>query len=1606
MAEIITLINDIESDYKKLGNECKKKYNTIREVIDISLKAISKLKDIENDKEKFKSELSVSIEILTKPIKIITEGKHVKLYLQCIVILKKLVTYNFININDSENIIKFLKEIFDNSSEDIQLKVLETLQSMISSNNINYTLSNIDNIMIICCKTFSFKNIEFKNPIKLIFKTLIKGIFENINVETAGNLIKNLEDIIEGKKKEWITPSLYSKCLGLELFASIVENFSNLFLKEEKLLNIIKEEISGLLIKILSITNDALIGIKCFRCCLIIIKKLKICYDLIEHILKYAERDNSLTWQKIIGLEGLCEIINDYNLLFNLYKDNFQIYENLLNSLTDITYKNIVMKPKINENSQNSNLTNPISSKNPNKRIPDTLNLRNSKFIDNNQIISEGENNNIIISPTYAYKLLTDCYVHLKNSFINIMEDNGIKVNTTIDIKKLNEFNDSQIKIKEMLNFKYVAIKGALICLMINSNDDIIIQTYLNIFQSYISIFAAVNLTNVRDEFLNDLCKLAIPNNLSNSYEIKEKNILITRAIFNIAHCVNLLDSNSWVLLIETIQNLYYILIKSGNYLVKITDQFNIDVIMKNIEMNIKKYSYDTPCDEIHEIIKENEINVNLNNNVNNNIGNSNINPSPKVIDKKRKLFHSLSPTKNLTTEERDNINILSNVVDTLFIDSNTYDENTLKDISKALHDTSKKLIENYNKNNLKEKNSDNKTLNNIIDINNNDQSTILTFLNFNLVKILECGVINVKRIHLIWDDIVDVINMITINSKASSSSNKLTKFTIDSLTIIIIWIVLKYKADENNNDPKNNFSVLKWQNTIFEPIIALLNHHHNISYLLNDLSRILQKCGINLNNNGWNSFINILDNILFNNKVDTIQTENVFKLVEQIFNEYSSYLTIFNIDSMLNVLEKFSLNKENNNICYSAVALFWQCADITENFQRGKTNLTESQTEIYEKFLPNKQKQDDFFSKEWKNIFIKLININNDNRFDIRKSGINVFAQFYVAKINSMNCLKINNTSVSVDIINEIFFVIAKKNIKIYTTNNKNINLNPNDNNINNNQNLKEWEDTIIITLQAIGKIVKAYIEINLSNEESLKDKLEILSSLTEMCIDIIKFLTPEIGINILKILCEIYGSDQKLFCQHINKTWEILDNLKTFINNEETHIKKYSTSIIGGKLISNIIEATKQIFSKRENFKNYETQLKKLCEFIPHLFYPASFSEGNIINSNPQKLLRIEKEIFDLIDKLIESSEKSDLDFLFNLLLTFIEFNPKKSHSEALCRRAFQSIENIFSKYQNNEYLLNEAIPKLIEKIKPILLCRTSNESVSILIRNSKAESKFLWSFISSEFILKIIQKIIFYLKKDEVWEKIIQLFTDIFKQSEGGYKMIDKLFQEELIKSCQEMEIQIINFIVNVLLPNAIYIGNSLQTKLLSLLDIGSNIDYKESSNNSLSISKMCLNNLFELCKFKSDEEMKKEFEKNSIDGINQNEINDRSENFISIRVKISKMCTPILLKRCRDIMKKYIDDEIKSGAMPLSRNRTEEIKFILDELKNLEIFPGSECEEKKNDNNFSEAIGKSKKGHLFILLNILSEFITTKENEIKMLVKQIFKIISFEMGVGFQ
>ena len=311
-----------------------------------------------------------------------------------------------------------------------------------------------------------------------------------------------------------------------------------------------------------------------------------------------------------------------------------------------------------------------------------------------------------------------------------------------------------------------------------------------------------------------------------------------------------------------------------------------------------------------------------------------------------------------------------------------------------------------------------------------------------------------------------------------------------------------------------------------------------------------------------------------------------------------------------------------------------------------------------------------------------------------------------------------------------------------------------------------------------------------------------------------------------------------------------------------------------------------------------------------------------------------------------------------------------------------------------------------------------RFLNESNYSKEKFSQQEKELIWQY-ASEKLIKILTYVIVQNNKDqnyekynleEIWKVIIEAYDMIFRQRDSLFKNMKKSHKELVSKSSSEMKISIINFIVNVLLPNSLHISKQMQIRLLILLDIGSSLE-SESNNESSgsvasSISKVCISNLFELCRFKTPEVLKREI----------NVQNFNPDDYVKIKEKIAKMCTPILIKRCKEILKKFLSDEIKSGAMPLSRSRLEDIKYVLEKLKKLEIYPDynkiedmkkeKKEENKIEDNEQQEIIGfilKKKKSHLISLLPLLSEFITTKENEIKILVKDIFKIISSELGI---
>ena len=408
---------------------------------------------------------------------------------------------------------------------------------------------------------------------------------------------------------------------------------------------------------------------------------------------------------------------------------------------------------------------------------------------------------------------------------------------------------------------------------------------------------------------------------------------------------------------------------------------------------------------------------------------------------------------------------------------------------------------------------------------------------------------------------------------------------------------------------------------------------------------------------------------------------------------------------------------------------------------------------------------------------------------------------------------------------------------------------------------------------------------------------------------------------------------------------------------------------------------------------------------------------------------------------------------------LISYLIIDINNLHSEALCRKVLDQFVTFYTSEILPLSIIQKTLPLFITKCRDLILLRQKSELVSTIFnvkeeynkitekKEASMNKKFgdynnfffggflnetnfpkekfgdekndlIWQY-ASEKLIKILTYIIVQNNKEqnyekynieEIWKVIIEAYDMIFRQRESVFKNMKKSHKELVSKSSSEMKISIINFIVNVLLPNSLHIPKQMQIRLLILLDIGSSLENEGNNESSgsvtSSISKVCISNLFELCKYKTPEVLKREI----------NVQNFNPDDYVKIKEKIAKMCTPILIKRCKEILKKFLADEIKSGAMPLSRSRLEDIKYVLDKLKKLEIYPDynkiEDMNGKKEENKIEEDeeqkdimgfILKKKKSHLISLLPLLSEYITTKENEIKILVKYIFKIISSELGI---
>ena len=356
---------------------------------------------------------------------------------------------------------------------------------------------------------------------------------------------------------------------------------------------------------------------------------------------------------------------------------------------------------------------------------------------------------------------------------------------------------------------------------------------------------------------------------------------------------------------------------------------------------------------------------------------------------------------------------------------------------------------------------------------------------------------------------------------------------------------------------------------------------------------------------------------------------------------------------------------------------------------------------------------------------------------------------------------------------------------------------------------------------------------------------------------------------------------------------------------------------------------------------------------------------------------------------------------------MISFISFDFKEPHSEILCKRSFECIENIFKENEHIHSISNEEIDKIIlnivNNIIQILKKRYDNLMMEHVIKYHKSENKYLFNFLIDDLLYNIFSEIFFDIKDQIIIDKIIILFNELLsKENESEYKNINKDYIYELIKINEGLEISIINFIINNLFLKSFFVNEELRNKILSIIIYDTNIDNNKLIYKSFCIDNLNIKSLFEICKIKSKEEIKKEFEEilNKYKNIEKNE-NNFVDKYYEVRINLGKKSIPLLIKKSKEEMKKYLN-EIKNNKI-VNNNEEEKIKNILINLKELNYIY-NEQDEKTYENHIMKECLKSKKGHLFILHFILSEFIhVTKNNDIINIIKDIFKLISEEMGI---
>ena len=550
---------------------------------------------------------------------------------------------------------------------------------------------------------------------------------------------------------------------------------------------------------------------------------------------------------------------------------------------------------------------------------------------------------------------------------------------------------------------------------------------------------------------------------------------------------------------------------------------------------------------------------------------------------------------------------------------------------------------------------------------------------------------------------------------------------------------------------------------------------------------------------------------------------------------------------------------------------------------------------------------------------------------------------------------------------------------------------------------------------MQNLGKILRALFEENKQNQNSNnKMLLDIINRISVLYQELInKKNSPEIANNILKNLYEFDAGDKTFFEENRQIFWNIIELLVNYIG-DKNFSEKYSKSIKGNKVIQNICETLSACFYSKEDFdilnkdESVNNNINSFVEMIPKMMNSLKIMNISLINIDIYNIIQHEKNIFDLIESIgINFQKFAEVENIINYLLKNINYIKDDHHSIPISTQSILIIGNIFSNNKNmikniEEEKLKNLIIYCKNQIEEIYTIKNDKNALDELVKhNTKKNDKFPWEKMLEYFNNLILKSTLHKIKDEKLWDDIInyniKLYKDLEKENNSD-NIIENDREKEInnyIKKSNEfIQKDIINLIMNILLPNSGNVSPNIQQKILSLFDISENKENRDNQENKdknnddtlFTLDSLNTENLFNICCFQGEKELLNKYSDiEEKEGINK---------YIEIKKNISKKFLPILFNNCEKEINNFIEKEKNGNDI---NELKEKLIIILDGLKNLDSYC-ADLDIINKDNELMNICSNNKKGHLFIIQKYLNKLILAKDEVIRKKLFEINEIIS--------